>query len=738
MRRLNLFLFLLLLSTCTIIKPGMQKKDVLFSIDNSSVNTDEFIYNLKKNNYDSDSAITTQEINEYLDLYINFKLKVKEAYEQGLDTTISFLSEFHKYRDQLTESYLKDDSLIDLLVQEAYNRMLVEINASHILISVRNFYNPADTLPAYNKIYDIYNQLKSGRDFEELAVQYSNDPSAKINKGNLGYFTGMQMVYPFEETAFNTPNNNFSNPFKTRFGYHILKVHDKRKARGKVVVAHIMVRWPSNSSTLDSLNVQNKIQIVYDSLISGGDWNNLCQRYSEDQNSKNSGGILQPFETGRIVPAFGKVAFALNNPGDISKPVMTPYGWHIIQLINKIPVQSFEELQGELYNKVKNDSRSELANKNLIKRLKKENEFVLFNYAKDSCLNYADSSLIQGDWSYDSLDSFINSDLFSISSENYSVNDFFQYVIINQNINKVMSPGIYMMDLLNKYIEKSLIDYEKEHLAQKNYNYRMLVREYKEGILLFDLMEREVWNKAVQDTVGLEKYFRNNRGNYMWEDDRLNVLIISSPNIKDLDKAKTIIAEKYYPVNSDSVKFTFPLNDNNISDIDSLFEIVRSDTTLFLELSLPQDQKYKNNFMEYSAQKGWDIGKLVYNSGKLSYSSVKLVSSTNNYLEKTLNEKSDLNLLVESGVFEKGSNNIVDLIEWKEGSYDLSIEDTEYYVIVSNVIPSGPKKLEEVKGKVIADYQDYLEKDWIRELKSKYSVTINEKALKKIYNQFEN
>lgn len=716
----------------------MQKKDVLFSIDNSSVNTDEFIYNLKKNNYDSDTAFTTQEINEYLDLYINFKLKVKDAYEQGLDTTISFLSEFHKYRDQLTESYLKDDSLIDLLVQEAYGRMLIEINASHILISVENFYNPADTIPAYNKIHDIYNQLKSGRDFKELAVQYSNDPSAKINKGNLGYFTGMQMVYPFEETAFNTPINDFSNPFKTRFGYHILKVHDKRKARGKVVVAHIMARWPSNPSAQDSLNVQNQIQIVYDSLLSGGDWNNLCQRYSEDQNSKNSGGILQPFETGRIVPAFGEVAFALNNPGDISNPVMTPYGWHIIQLINKIPVQSFEELQDELYNKVKNDSRSELTNKNLIKRLKNENEFVLFNFVKDSCINFADSSLIQGSWSYDSLDSFINSDLFSISSKNYSVNDFFQYVIINQNINKIMSPGIYMADLLNKYIEKCLIDYEKEHLAQKNYNYRMLVREYKEGILLFDLMEREVWNKAVQDTVGLEKYFRNNRSNYIWEDDRLEVLIISSPDIQDLEKAKTIIAEKYYAVNSDSVKFTFPLNDKNISDIDSLFEIVRSDTTLFLELSLPQDQKYKNNFMEYAAQKGWDIGKLVYNSRNLSNSSVKLVSSTNNFLEKTLNEKSDLNLLVESGIFEKGSNDIVDLIEWKEGSYDLSIEDTEYYVLVSNVIPSGPKKLEEVKGRAIADYQDYLEENWIKELKSKYSVTINEKALKKIYGQFEN
>jgi len=738
MRGLNLYFFLLILSSCTLIKPGKQKKDILFSIDDSSVKADEFIYNLKKNNYESDSTFTKEEINDYLDLYINFKLKVQDAYQQGLDTTDSFLNEFHKYRDQLTESYLKDDSIIHVLVKEAYNRMLIEVNASHILVSVQNFYNPADTLSAYDKIHAIHDQLKSGADFEELAVLYSEDPSAKINKGNLGYFTGLQMVYPFEKMAFNTSINDFSDPFKTRFGYHILKVNDKRKARGKAHVAHIMIRWSTNPSVQDSLIVYNKMQLVYDSLKSGGDWNNLCQKYSEDNNTKNSGGILQPFETGQIVPSFAEAAFALNNPGDISKPVMTPYGWHIIKLINKMPIQSFEDLQDELYNKVKNDSRSELTNKHLINRLKNGNEFVLFNTVKDSCLLYADSSLIQGNWSYDSLDSFIKTDLFLISSKSYTVNGFFQYVIMNQNINRTKEPGVYMHELLNKYIEESLIDYEKEHLAQKNYNYRMLVREYKEGILLFDLMEREVWNKAVQDTVGLEIYFKNNLSNYMWENERLDVLILSSQDIAEIDRAKSIIAKKYYPVDSDSVILNYPLNDKNISDIDSLFTIISTDTTLWLELFLPPNQKYKNNFLEFSEQKDWDINNLVYNSGNYSNSSIKLVSSAKNYLEKAINEKSDLNLLVESGVFEKGSNDIVDLIEWKEGSYDLSIEDTEYYVVVNYVIPPGPKNLEEVKGRVIADYQDYLEEKWISELKSKYSVTINEEVLTEIYSRFEN
>jgi len=738
MRGLCLLFLSIITLSCSLIKQDSVDSSTIFDINGSPVSAEEFTYNLNKNISNTDSAITKQDIEEYLELYINFKLKVKEAEIQGLDTTDSFIKEFTKYRDQLTESYLKDDSIIVKLVQEAYDRMLYEIDVSHIIIRIQNQNDPVDTLRAFERITGIYNQLNAGSDFQELAITFSEDPSVKTNKGNLGYFTALQMVYPFETVAYNTPINHFSDPFKTRFGYHILKVNDKRSARGKVQVAHIMLRFKNNSTKKDSISVKERIFQIYNSLIDGENWENLCNNFSEDSNTKNQGGLLQPFETGRVVPSFSEAAFSLENQGDISQPVLTPYGWHIIKLVQKFPVKPYPEIKDELTEKVKRDSRSELTHTYLIEKLKKENNFKIEEDILDKCLALADSSLISGEWTFDSANALLTEYIFSIQGRKYSVNDLFIYINSNQFRNNNMDPMIYMKQLINNYIDDQLIEYEKSHLGEKYYDYKMLVREYREGILLFDLMDQKIWNKAIIDTTGLEQYFKQNTDKYKWGD-RVDAMIFNSKDIEEINMVRNLLEQLFFPVSEDTLFFPGSVMGkviNSESDqIDSLYQIVIEDSTYFLEVSC--SNQVWDQFYNKIKSSGWLLEKFIYQEIEGNTSGFIIVSNSKKWIEKEINGNSALTLQVESGLYEKGDYEIIDLIDWNLGSHDLSIENIEYLVFIDRVVPAHNKELDEIRGQVISDYQNYLEHEWIKDLRSKFTVSINNKALSKIYEQYK-
>ena len=738
MRGLCLLLISLITISCSLIKTDSSENPVLFTVDSTSISTEEFIYNFGKNIDYSDSGITQKDINEYLDLYINFKLKVREALLQGLDTTVSFINEFNKYKDQLTESYLKDDSIIIKLVHETYERMKYEVNVSHIIIQVQNQNNPVDTLKAFNEINDIYDKLKAGENFEQLAIKYSEDPSVISNKGNLGFFSALQMVYPFESMAYNTPVGEFSKPFKTRFGYHILKVNDIRQSKGKVQVAHIMLRLSDQMTKKDSVYLENRIRQLYDSLNNGGNWNVLCKQFSEDANTKNNGGILQPFVVGRVVPSFSEVAFNLNYPNEISKPVLTPYGWHIIKLIKRFPLESFEDLKEELTERVKRDSRSELTHTYLIAKLKRENDFQINVMVKDRCLDLSDSSLIIGKWMFDSTEQFLGEDLFTIQEQKYPVKQFFNFVTQNQKRNASSDPQIYMNELLNNFIEEELIEYEKSHLEEKYYDYKMLVKEYREGILLFDLMNKEVWNKALIDTIGLRNYYQHHIDEYLWEE-RLDAMIFSSNNMQEIDMVRNLLKQTYYPISENILSLNLSdeveLKSIMHNELDSIFHVIEKDSTQFMEVSC--SKIVKDIFLEYFSLKNINLNKVIFKEEENDVMNVKIISNSKKSLEKELNKNSALTLQVESGFYERGANEILDLIEWEPGIYDLSIENIEYLVYIERIVPSTYKNLGEVKGQVISDYQSFLEKEWIKDLKEKYSVNVNKNALQEIYTHFE-
>jgi peptidyl-prolyl cis-trans isomerase SurA len=738
--KVYLLLFtVIFLSGCFLKMSRDQTNDFIFKIEEIPVFVDEFIYNLKRNNYGEDSVIAEYEIMEYLNLYVNFKLKVHEARQLGLDTTESFRSEYEKYINQLTESFMKDDSIIDVLAREAYNHLQYEINASHILIKVENPFNPADTLRAYKKIYQVYKMAIDGKDFQKLAIEFSEDPSAIGNRGNLGYFTGLQMVYPFEKAAYSTEVGSISSPFKTRFGYHILKVNDRRPSQGKVEVAHILLRHDPVSSSMDSLKLKNQIEEIHDSLKSGGDWNYFCQKYSQDQNTKNTGGRLRPFETGRVVPSFSETAFSLQEPGEFSEPVLTPYGWHIIKLINKIPLQTFDDLREDLKTRIKRDSRSEISQKLIVKKLKAENSFTINQNVKSKMLQYADSTLLTSQWAYDTNGIFLDSVIFSIGEYSYTVGQFFEYVKSNQKPVRNMEPGFYFAQLFSEFSDEEIIRYEKNHLAEKYFDYRMLSKEYEEGILLFEIMEMNIWSYAIQDSTGLEEFYQQNKDNYQW-DSRLDAVIFQSEDIGLINEIRKSLKETYYYLSDDSISFTLDGEGIKVPDkdnqIDSLYRSASKNENWFLVCTSAAEMD-QSQLLSFFQNKGYDTAAFIFRNGKSGANSIRIVSTSKKDLDKSINNKSGVNLHIESGIYQKGDNNFIDMIQWEAGIHDLSIEKDEIIIFVEKVIPPMDKRLDEVKGKVIADYQSYLEINWIQELRQKYDVQINHRALNNIIRKFE-
>jgi peptidyl-prolyl cis-trans isomerase SurA len=628
-----------------------QKKDkpvVVFSIARDVVTGDEFLYLYNKNHQNKEQDFTEQKIQEYLSLFINFKLKVHEARGRGMDTTAAFVKEYNSYRDELRKPYLPDAKLTDSLMRLTYERLKEEVNASHILISVKPDAPPEDTLKAYTKIMDIRNKILQGEDFAKAAKSYSDDESAKVNEGNLGYFTSLQMVYPFETTAYQTPIGQISLPVRTRFGYHIIKVFDRREARGEVEVAHIMVRTGDQK---DNEKTKNTIFAVYEQLQAGVKWDDLCNEYSEDPATKENGGKLRPFGTGGMaaVPEFERMAFQLEKPGEISDPFQTQYGWHILRLEKKIPLQSFDVMQASLKNRVTRDERTALSKQALQVKLRKEYQFSENAETKKKVLALTDSSLQRGSWKPPVFPNADKQILFSVLGKGYTVKEFFTYVQETQKAN-AQSPAKILEQLYNNYADAIIFEKVEEQIIRNNPTYRYLLKEYYEGILLFEIMENEVWNKAAEDSAGQHTYYKNHLADY-----------------QAVERAKTMI----YSSNSKEV------------------------VTQLKNLLTTGDEKSAEDLV----------------SGK--------------------------KVKVESGYFMKEDKAILQKVPWEKGLYSVENNGMYYLAWLKDILPPGPKSFEEARPAIISDYQAFLEKMWLEQLRKRYTVKVNEKGKQYILQQLQ-
>jgi peptidyl-prolyl cis-trans isomerase SurA len=475
-----------------------QKRDkTLVSIDGEKTSVAEFKRMYEKNL----GAIDNEEaksISSNLTLFINYKLKVKEAYRIQLDTLSSYKKEIAQYKDQLSAPYLQDTTFINTLVEDAYFRTKNEVKAKHILILLSKEATPKDTLIAYNKILKLRERILEGENFEAIAAEFSEDRSAqndpqtgrKGNGGNLGYFSAFRMVYPFEVAAYATKVGEISMPFKTKFGYHIMQVDDIKESKGAIEAAHILIKGTDAAS-------ENRIKDIYTKLMNNEDFEALAKEFSEDTGSKNDGGKLGKFEAGRMVKPFSDAAFSLAEVNDFSNPFKTRFGWHIVKLIKKHPIRSFDEMKKELKDKVKKSARMQLSKKAIVTKLEKEYTIVEFEDAK-KILNRQDLRTLPKD--------SLQQTIFNINSKNILQETFIQYIKNRRNLP--------IFQLFKNFKEAQILAYYKENLIHTEPEYAHILKEYEDGLLLFELMQEKIWTASSKDTLGLKKYFKTNAANY--------------------------------------------------------------------------------------------------------------------------------------------------------------------------------------------------------------------------------
>lgn len=634
---------------------------VLFTVAGDKVTVADFEYVYNKNNINNQADYSEKSLRDYLSLYENFRLKVKEAEFLKLDTITSLQSELEGYRKQLAKSYLTDREISDKLIQEAYDRSLKEVNCSHILVRVDENANPADTLTAWKKIMALRKRIEKGEAFEKVAEEASEDPSAKGrgdmpgNKGNIGYFTVFGTIYPFENVAYNLKAGELSMPVRTEFGYHLVRLNDVRSARGQVHAAHILFRFPENATAQQKDSVKKKADEVYALLQSGKTtYAEAVKTYSDDKATRIKGGELPWFGSGtpnRFPQEFEEAAFKLARDSDYTAPVLTNFGYHIIQRLGKREMQPFNEVKADIKKRVERDSRSQVAKTVLIDRIKRENNFQSFADAKSDFYNRIDSTIFKGNWKADSA-MRTTKVLFTLADKKFTQSDFAEYVekVAKRRNDKAKEA------LLNEYYEgfvnAKCLEYEEGLLETKKPEFRNLMKEYRDGILLFELMDRQVWSKAVKDTTGLEAFRKNNEQKYMWGN-RADVVIFNCTDEKIANDARKLLSKN------------------------------------------------------------------------------KTVDEVKAKLNK---EGSKSRLSTIEGKYEKGQYEVVDKIEWKPGLSPLEkVNDSTYrFVLVKRIAGPEPKSLKEAKGYIVSDYQEYLEKTWLAELRKKYPIAVDEAVLRSL------
>ncbi len=508
---------------------GWSQEETLLTIDGQKISTRDFMAVYNKNNVNIESA-EKKSVEEYLQLYINFKLKVIEAEHEGLDTLPQFRRELEGYIKQLAEPYLTDSTYEEGLIKEAYDRMKTDVHAKHIMIMVDEFAAPEDTLAAWEKINDIYKKLKEGANFDSLAIKYSEDPSVSKNGGDLGWFSAFRMVYPFETAAYNTPAGEYSKPFRTAYGYHIVEVVDKRPARGEIKVAHIMLIANDDMSKDELANAERKINELYMKLQEGSDFAAVARQYSEDRTSAMRGGELPWFGAGKMVPEFEEASFALQNDGDISKPFKTRYGWHIVKRLQKRDLGTYEKEYKAIKKKVEKDKRSRGSQHALAVKLMDLYNVKVYEKAKKPFYNLVDSTYFEGKWDPSVAEGLgkkmliIDDRTFGHRKLIFTQKDFTDYLVETMGKRKPVAIPILIDEKFKKFVDDKIIEYERSILMIKYPEYKALVTEYHDGILLFDIMERKVWRKAIEDTAGLEAFYKENMDKFMWPD-RLDAVI---------------------------------------------------------------------------------------------------------------------------------------------------------------------------------------------------------------------
>lgn len=656
---------------------------IIFSVDGrQEVTLDEFERQFLKNLNLKEKAVTAEDVDTYLKLYIRFKLKIQDALDAGKDSAEAYKRELAMYREQLARNYLYDRSVTDKLIKEAYNRLQEEVNVSHILIRCDRNAEPGKVNSILKRMTEIKKNLErdpSEKNFADLALSDSEDPGSKSAGGALGYLTALQVVYEFENAAYETQVGGISDVFRTDFGFHILRVNDKRPNLGEVKARHILIRTGNNAAQ-SSEEAEKMIREIYAKVNSGESFEEMAKKHSEDFSSKYSGGNMNALSVTQYVgdierQKWAEKAFALKQSGDVTEPFQTNYGWHLLQLVEKKPIKSFEEMKVTLRNKVQQNQRSQIGIDSLVSRIKREDRFVESSALLDalSKILEKDSSFIKG--KFDPLGlpeeltivengkkkslQLFDAALFQIANQAFTVEQFAGRLAAQKR--KIEGPvDVYVKEAYLAWVKEACVSYQNEHLEEKSPEFRHIYKEYREGILMFNRMQEMVWDKANKDSVGLAAYFNEHVGEYRW-DDRYHAAFLFCADKKMMDQAAKQLKKGWA--------------------LDSIRKV-------------------------HTAKSQLDFS---YRFGKYQLSDTFLFP-----------QHDPLKMVFADSKFRKKKNKI----------YKLGAVGADYVVVqIYDFLPSGPKSLEETRGPVASKYQEVLEQRWIADLESRYSVNVNNDAV---------
>jgi len=636
-----------------------QKEDkdpVLFTVAGKPVHVSEFIYIYEKTNGDK-ADYSKSSLEEYLDLYIKFKLKVQRAREMKLDTIPGLIKELAGYRKQLANSYLTDREVTKKLVKEAYEHKQQDVDISYIMVKFGVKATPEnDTLAAYQKITKAKQKLEKGESFASMARAYSDDKSVVLNDGHIGYVTALfpNGYYQLEKAAYTLPLGKVQGPIRTKDAYFLLLIHKRRPARGEIEVAHILAR---NDKSGDEVKARLRMDSIYQRLEAGESFEDLAKAYSDDKVTGPKGGYIGFFGINRYEKSFENAAFSIPEDGKYTRPIQTSIGWHIIERISKKD-DSFDYQKARLQDKIKKFYRFEQAKKRMIEGIKKEGNFMEFNTTLKKFTDSLDQNFLTYKWkapkgkSRDILFVFGN-------KMKVTLNDFTNYLQQasrkRQRMGQHTSPIAAALELYQDFVSENAVKFEERQLEVKYPEFKSLMREYEEGILLFEATKRKVWDKASQDTLGLEAFYDKMKENYRWKERA----VVSQYSLKE--GSKHLIAK--------------------VRDFAS---------------KNPRDKVLEH-----------------FNAG----------------------EKQKI-LFAKEKTIEKGRNEVLDKMTWDMGSLsptETSQRDKSYnFLKIEKVLPPAQKTLKEGRGYVVADYQDYLEKEWVKKLRNDYKVEVDDKVFENL------
>lgn len=627
------------------------KAQTLFSVGNQITDRKEFLRAFARNNVDS--SWNEKNCRDYLDLFIRFKLKVRAALDEKIDSLPQQLQELQSFKEQVADNYMNDDASLNKLVNQALERSFKEIRLGHLYLEFPNNAD-ASTLSKISKMADeLYRQLQQGTDFAQLALQHSNDPAVKNNRGDLGFVSVFTLPYEMENLVYALEPGATAKPYKSKNGFHIFKNLEERKAKGSVQVAQILLAFPPEANNQQKLEVAQLADSLYEALqVAGVSFNQLVSLYSLDNQSYQNDGVLPEFTAGTYDPAFENAAFSLKEKGDVSAPVRTEFGYHILQKTGgSSPLQADAMFKDQIRKKTLESDRIRISReifhtkiKTLLAFKQAELPMVAFLAFSDSVLHGKPKPVLKG-WNDESK-------LFSFKGKNVYLKDWIQHLDALKSFDpSAISKPIRA--LYNQFIATTGTQYYREHLEEFNAAYADQIREFREGNLLFEIMQRKIWDAAAQDTAGLRYYFDHfaDKKRYVWQ-----------------ASAEALIVT---------------------ANSDSMLQVARENMQ-----KNPQDWK---TLLEQNN------GSLLGDSGRYELSQLPLTVGQS----------------LKAGLLTNPVKNETD-------------NSSTFCYLFSLRGEGGIRSFEEAKGFVMNDYQNHLEESWIRELKKKYPVVVNEKLFEEL------